>query len=60
MRKLVFVLVAAVFSITASALAAEPQKPADSGINWLGGMDQAVEQAKAQDKPILVDFFNPK
>jgi len=61
MRKLVLFLVLTVLSISASAaLAAEPQKPGDSKINWLTSMDQAVEQAKAQDKPILIDFFNPK
>jgi hypothetical protein len=59
MRKLVFLVVLTVFSISASALAAEPQKPGASKINWLSSIDQAVEQAKAQDKPILIDFFNP-
>ncbi len=60
MRKLVFLLVLAVFSVSASALAVEPQKPAESKINWLTSIDRAIEQSKAQDKPILMDFFNPK
>ena len=59
MRKLVFFVVLTVFTISASALAAEPQKPGASKINWLSSIDQAVEQAKAKDKPILIDFFNP-
>jgi hypothetical protein len=60
MRKLVSFLVLAVFSISVSASAAEPQKQGDSKISWLTSMDQAIEQAKAQEKPVLMDFFNPK
>jgi thiol:disulfide interchange protein len=61
MRKLVLFLALLVFSIGVSAAsAAESQKQGDSQINWLASMDQAVEQAKAQNKPILVDFFNPE
>jgi thiol:disulfide interchange protein len=60
MRKLVFLLVLAVFSISAFAWAAESPKQGDSKINWLTSMDQAIEQAKAQRKPILLDFFNPR
>ena len=61
MRKLVLFLVLLAFSIGASAAsAAEPQKQGNSEINWLTSMDQAVKQAKAQNKPILVDFFNPE
>ena len=61
MRKLVLFSVLLVFSIGASAAsAAESQKQGNSQINWLASMDQAVKQAKAQNKPILVDFFNPE
>jgi hypothetical protein len=61
MRKLVLFLVLLAFSIGASAASAtEPQKQGGSKINWLADMDQAVKQAKAQNKPILVDFFNPE
>jgi hypothetical protein len=61
MRKLVLFLALLVFSTAASAAsAAEPQKRVNSQIKWLASLDQAVEQAKAQNKPILVDFFNPE
>jgi hypothetical protein len=61
MRKLVLFLALLVFSTAASvASAAEPQKQGGSQINWLASLDQAVQQAKAQNKPILVDFFNPE
>jgi len=61
MRKLVLFFVVLVFSIGASAAsAAEPKKQGSSQINWLASIDQAVEQAKAQNKPILIDFFNPE
>ncbi|MGO9122725.1 MAG: hypothetical protein ACLQPD_34550 [Desulfomonilaceae bacterium] len=61
MRKLVLFFVLLAFSIGASAAsAAELQKQGNSQINWLANMDQAVGQAKAQNKPILVDFFNPE
>ena len=59
MRKLVFFVFLTVCSISASVLAAEPQKQGDSKISWLTDLRQAIEQAKAQDKPVLLDFFNP-
>jgi hypothetical protein len=61
MRKLVLFLALLVFSTAASAVpAAELQKQGSSQIKWLASLDQAVEQAKAQNKPILIDFFNPE
>jgi hypothetical protein len=61
MRKLVLFLALLVFATaTFAASAAESQKQGGSQIKWLASMDQAVEQAKAQNKPILVDFFNPE
>jgi hypothetical protein len=30
-----------------------------NNIKWLTGLDDAMGQAKTQDKCILVDFFNP-
>jgi hypothetical protein len=29
------------------------------GIKWLTGLEEAMGQAKTQDKCILLDFFNP-
>ncbi len=60
MRKLILCAVFIVLGISASALAAEPLKHDGVKINWLTSMDQAIEQAKAQNKPIFMDFFNPK
>lgn len=28
-------------------------------ITWLVGMDEALTRAKAEEKTILLDFFNP-
>ena len=28
-------------------------------VKWVTSMDEAIKLAKAQDKPILLDFFNP-
>ncbi len=61
MRKLVLLCVLLlVLAVASAALAAESQKQSGSQISWLNSMDQAIEQAKAQNKPILVDFFNPE
>ncbi len=60
MRKLVLYAVLLVFGIGANVLAAEPPTQGGSKINWLTSIDQAIEQAKAQDKPILMNFFNPE
>jgi uncharacterized protein YyaL (SSP411 family) len=28
-------------------------------IQWLESMDEALKRAKAENKPIFLDFFNP-
>ena len=61
MRKLVFFLVLTVLSVTTlAASAAEPQTPNVSQIDWQTRMDGAIQQAKVQNKLILMDFFNPQ
>lgn len=30
-----------------------------AGINWETNMEKALARAKAESKPILLDFFNP-
>jgi uncharacterized protein YyaL (SSP411 family) len=30
-----------------------------SEIQWLTSLDEALAQAKQQDKPVLLDFFSP-
>jgi len=34
-------------------------KDMGDGIKWLTGLEEAMGQAKTQDKCILLDFFNP-
>ena len=59
MRKLVLFLVLTVsFVTTLVASAAKSQAPNVSKIDWQTSMDEAVQQAKAQNKLILMDFFN--
>lgn len=52
------VLIAFSFSLTA-AMAVEPTKTQGSEIQWLTSMDQAIKRAQAENKSILLDFFNP-
>jgi hypothetical protein len=28
-------------------------------IRWLASLDEALDQARQQDKPVLLDFFSP-
>lgn len=55
---LIVTLLAFLISVTA-ATASEPKKTGGTGIQWLTSMDQAVKRAKAENRPILLDFFNP-
>ncbi len=32
----------------------------EQGIQWAAGFDEALDQARASNKPVLLDFFNPK
>jgi hypothetical protein len=32
---------------------------APTEIRWLTSLDEALEQAKPHDKPVLLDFFSP-
>jgi hypothetical protein len=31
----------------------------EQGIQWAAGFDEALGQARASNKPVLLDFFNP-
>jgi hypothetical protein len=60
MNKILLMLTLVAFSISVSAAtASEPKKTEGSGIQWLTSLDQAVKQAKAENKAILLDFYNP-
>jgi thiol:disulfide interchange protein len=52
------ILIAFSLSLTV-AMASEPMKTQSSEIQWLTSMDQAIKRAQAENKPILLDFFNP-
>ena len=46
----------------AAALApvdSQAQKQDVSGIQWLSDLGAALQRAKTEKKPILLDFFNP-
>jgi hypothetical protein len=41
------------------AVPAQAQKQEASAIQWLTDMGTALQRAKSENKPILLDFFNP-
>jgi hypothetical protein len=60
MNKILVMVTLLAFSISlTAATASEPKKTEGAGIQWLTSLDQAIKQAKAENKPILLDFFNP-
>ena len=55
---LIVIAVALVLAVSAAPGASEESKPAQ--IPWVSSFDTALQLAKQQDKPILLDFYNPK
>ena len=55
------VLVVAVALVLQTALVwpAEPVGGQDHGIQWVTNFDEALARAKAEKKPVYLDFFNP-
>ena len=55
------VLVVAVALVLQTALVwpAEPGGGQDQGIQWVTNFDEALARAKAEKKPVYLDFFNP-
>jgi hypothetical protein len=55
------VLVVAVALVLQTALIwpAEPVGGQGKGIEWLTNFDEALARAKAENKPVYLDFFNP-
>jgi thiol:disulfide interchange protein len=41
------------------AVSSQAQKQEASEIQWLTDMGTALKRAKAENKPIFLDFFNP-
>lgn len=52
------VAVALVLGTWRGTVAYEDNKPTE--IPWVSSFDAALQLAKKQDKPIFLDFFNPK
>jgi thiol:disulfide interchange protein len=46
-------------SVALVAVPSQAQKPETSEIQWLNDMETALQRAKSENKPILLDFFNP-
>ncbi len=61
MKKTVALMVIAVvlgLELPPGTVMSETRKPAE--IPWVTSFDTALQRAKQQDKPILLDFYNPK
>lgn len=56
--RLMLVAVALALVLPTGLAVSETTQPA--GIPWLSSFDAALQLAKQQDKPILLDFYNPK
>jgi ABC-type glycerol-3-phosphate transport system substrate-binding protein len=46
-------------AIVLVAVGSQAQKPEATEIHWLTDMGTALQRAKSENKPILLDFFNP-
>jgi hypothetical protein len=55
----VLVFVVALVLQTALIWPAAPVGGQDQGIPWVTNFDEALARAKAEDKPVFLDFFNP-
>ena len=55
----VLVVAVALVSQTAVIWLAEPVAGQDQGIQWVTNFDEALARAKAEKKPVYLDFFNP-
>ncbi len=61
MKKTVVLIVIAVvlaLGVSPGMVASEPSKSAQ--IPWVSSFDTALQLAKQQNKPIFLDFYNPK
>ena len=60
MKKNLIAMAVAVLMITVTVAAAEQgQNKALMGIQWWTSFDDALKHAKAEGKPLFLDFFNP-
>ncbi len=44
---------------TLAAVSSQEQEQKEPGIQWLSDVGSALQKAKSENKPILLDFFNP-
>ena len=59
MRKTFVFVVLAVMCVASAAVAAQVEKQEGAKVHWLTDFNAGLRQAKLQNKPILLDFFNP-
>jgi hypothetical protein len=55
----VFVALVVLCGVALVAVPSQAQKHETSEIQWLNDMGTALQRAKSENKPILLDFFNP-
>lgn len=56
----VLMIIALVVALGAPPCIAASEAAKSVEIPWLKNFDQALQLAKQQGKPVLLDFFNPK
>ncbi|MBI4962447.1 MAG: hypothetical protein HY913_04155 [Desulfomonile tiedjei] len=49
----------ALFAQGAVVIAEDGSSEGTGQIKWLNGIDAALSQAKSENKPVFLDFFNP-
>ncbi|MGO9571385.1 MAG: hypothetical protein ACLP5H_27990 [Desulfomonilaceae bacterium] len=60
MKKSSVILAVVVFCAAAlAAVGSQAQKQGAPEVQWLTDMGTALQRAKSENKPILLDFFNP-
>ena len=53
-------IIVVLFAHCGMVVAADSSKQATQQIHWLTGLDEALARAKSENKPVFLDFFNPK
>jgi len=53
-------MIVAALALTMSARVVMSETKMSDQIPWVSSFDEALKRAKQQDKPILLDFYNPK
>jgi len=53
-------IILALFAQATISLAVDKSNKETQQIHWLTGLDEALSRAKSENKPVFLDFFNPK